>query len=151
MIAGLLYGGAMLGHLVLTPHHTPREGWIMRVYLQLGDPRGEGRELVGLAVFAVAALEEIAWRGLVQRTLEEALGPLRPVAIASVLFALAHLPTVWSLGDPIAGPNPLVVLAGLGCSAVWGLLVVRTKRLLPAVLAHALFSWAIVEFPVWRP
>lgn len=151
MVAGLLYGGAMLGHLVLTPHHTPREAWIMRVYLQIGDPRGEGRELVGGAVFLVAALEELAWRGLVQLTFEEVLGPVRALLLASVLFALAHVPTLWLLGDPNAGPNPLIVIAGVGCSLVWGALVLRTRRLVPSLIAHALFSWAIVEFPIWRP
>ncbi len=151
MVAGLLYGGAMLGHLVLTPHHTPREAWIMRVYLQIGDPRGEGREIVGGAVFLVAALEELAWRGLVQLSLEEVIGPVRAVVLASVLFALAHVPTLWLLGDPNAGPNPLIVMAGVGCSLVWGALVLRTRRLVPSLIAHALFSWAIVEFPIWRP
>lgn len=151
MVAGLLYGGAMLGHLVLTPHHTPREAWIMRVYLQIGDPRGEGRELVGGAVFLVAALEELAWRGLVQLSLEEVIGPVRALVLASVLFALAHVPTLWLLGDPNAGPNPLIVIAGVGCSLVWGALVLRTRRLVPSLVAHALFSWAIVEFPIWRP
>ncbi|HVY46589.1 MAG TPA: type II CAAX endopeptidase family protein [Minicystis sp.] len=151
MVAGLLYGIAMLAHLVLTPHLTAREAWIMRLYLQIGDPRGNGSELVSGAVFVVAALEEVAWRGLVQRSLEDVLGPIRAVVVTAALFALAHAPTLWLLGDPTAGPNPLVVLAGFGCSLVWGALVLRTRRLVPSIVAHALFSWAIVEFPIWRP
>jgi hypothetical protein len=150
MLAGLMYGGAMAGHLVLTPHLSPREGWIMRLYLQLGDPRGEGRELVGLAVFVVASLEEIAWRGLVMRALVPVTGGARALVISSALFALAHAPTLWLLGDPVAGPNPLIVLAALCCSVIWGGLMLRTRRLVPSIVAHALFSWAIVEFPIWR-
>ena len=150
MLAGLMYGGAMAGHLVLTPHLSPREGWIMRLYLQLGDPRGEGRELVGLAVFVVASLEEIAWRGLVMRALVPVIGGARALALSSLLFAIAHAPTLWLLGDPVAGPNPLIVLAALGCSVIWGGLMLRTRRLVPSIVAHALFSWAIVEFPIWR-
>jgi membrane protease YdiL (CAAX protease family) len=44
-----------------------------------------------------------------------------------------------------------VVLAAFGCGMVWSLLVIRTGRLTPALLAHALFSWSIIEFPLWTP
>ena len=27
----------------------------------------------------------------------------------------------------------------------------RTGRLVPSLFAHGLFSWAIVDFPLWRP
>jgi hypothetical protein len=30
-------------------------------------------------------------------------------------------------------------------------MVLRTGRLTPAILAHALFSWSIIEFPLWQP
>ena len=75
---------------------------------------------------AVAALEEISWRGFVYSLLEERLGTRRAWPATAVLYALAHLPTVFLLRDPFAGPNPLVVLAALGCGLVWGLIVART-------------------------
>ncbi len=73
---------------------------------------------VGALVFLIAALEEIVWRGLVLRALE---GPLDKVAawlLSSALFAAAHAPTLFLLADPVAGPNPLLVAAGFGCSIV---------------------------------
>jgi hypothetical protein len=149
--AGLLYGAARIVEHAVAPHGTPREAWVVRLYLQLGDPNAQGRRLVGVAVFAVAALEEIVWRGLVMRTLEDAVGPARALALSSLLFAVAHLPTLLLLRDPAAGLNPLIVLAALGCSVVWGGIVLRTQRMVPAIFSHALFSWAIVEFPIWRP
>lgn len=149
--AGLLYGLARIVQMMLAGHGSPREAWVVRLYLQLGDPTAAGPGLVGLAVFAVAALEEIVWRGLVMRALGDALGATRALVYATLLFGLAHAPTVWLLRDPMAGPNPLVLLAALGCGFVWGAIMLRTGRLLPAVLAHALFSWAVIEFPLWRP
>jgi len=150
-VAGVLYGCAHLADQTIAAHGSIREAWIMRVYLQIGDPDAPNRVLVGGAVFVVAALEELVWRGLVMRTLEAVLGPRRALVITSLLFATAHLPTLYLLGDPTAGLNPLIVLAALGCGTVWGLVYLRTNRLLPALFAHALFSWAVVEFPIWRP
>jgi len=149
-VAALLYFGGMAGHVALAPHGSPREGWIIRIYLLLGNPF-EVSHLVGAGAFVVALLEEAVWRGLVLRCLREALGPWRALAISSVLFAAAHLPTATLLGDPTAGPNPLVIFAGLGCSVVWGYLALRTGRLVPSLFAHALFTWAVIEFPLWRP
>src|SRR5207237_92170 len=71
--------------------------------------------------------------------------------VTVVLYAAAHLPTMVLLRDPFAGPNPLVVLAALGCGLVWGLVVARTGRLPVAIVSHALFTWGVVlQFPLWR-
>ncbi|AUX47228.1 hypothetical protein SOCE26_087400 [Sorangium cellulosum] len=150
-VAAALYGLAMAVQLTLAPRGSPREAWILRLYLQLGDPSADARVFVGAAVFVIAALEEVVWRGLVMRALEGPLGPTAAWLLSSALFAAAHLPTLFLLGDPFAGPNPLLVAAGLGCSLVWGRVVHRTGRLPPAIFAHAFFSWAIVSFPIWRP
>lgn len=151
VIAALLYGAAMGAQLLIAPAGSPRQAWILRLYLQLGDPEAMGRVLVGGVVFGIAALEELVWRGLAMRAMEGPMGPLRAWLLSSVLYAVAHLPTVFLLGDPAAGPNPLVVMAALGCGLVWGRMVLRWGRLTPAVFAHAFFSWAIVSFPIWRP
>lgn len=149
--AALLYGVAMVGHLAVTGPGSPRAGWIMRIYLQLGETSFEGHMLLSASVFGIAALEEITWRGLVLRSLERAVDEKRALLLSSVLFAVAHVPTIVLLADPSAGPNPLIVGAALGCSLVWGFIALRYRRLVPAIFAHALFSWAIVEFPIWRP
>lgn len=149
--AGLLYGSAHVVEHALAGRGSPQEAWVMRLYLQLGDPQAVGRMLVGGAVFVVAVLEEIVWRGLVMRSLEAALDRRRALLLTTVLFAAAHLPTLYLLRDPVAGLNPLIVLAALGCGLVWGLIYLRASRLSPAIFAHALFSWSIVEFPIWRP
>jgi len=148
VVAGALYGAARIVGSLIAAHGSLREVWLVRVYLQIGDT--DARMVVGFAVFAIAALEEIAWRGLVMRSLVDAQGPWRAVVVSSLLFAAAHAPTLFMLAMPGVGPNPLLVLAALGCGLVWGAMVVRTRRLLPAVIAHALFTWSVIEFPLWR-
>jgi uncharacterized protein len=151
VVAAVLYLSGMAAQLALAPRGTPREWWVARVYLQIGDPTEVNMHLVGAVVFAVAALEEITWRGLVMRVLDGPFSPIKAWLITTVLFGVAHIPTLWLLADPRAGLNPAIVAAGLGCSFVWGYLAQRTRRLPLAIFAHAFFSWAVIEFPLWRP
>jgi len=149
--AGLLYGGArIVAHAIAEPG-SPRVGWLFRLYLQLGDPAANGRELVSGVAFGLAVLEEITWRGLVMRSLELSWGSRWALLVTALLFTLSHTPTLTQLSDPLAGPNPLVILAAIGCNLVWGLVYLRTKRLVPSIFAHAFFTWAVIEFPIWRP
>ena len=152
-VATMLFFGALVGRLVVTPHGAGREGWLMRVYLQIGDPENIQRHLLGVsaAFMVLAALEELTWRGLVYPALEDELGARRAWPATAVLYAAAHLPTMFMLRDPFAGPNPLIVIGALGCGLVWGLMVARTGRLPAAIFSHALFTWAVaVQFPLWR-
>jgi hypothetical protein len=146
--AGVLYGGARIARLLVAGR--PQDLWIMRIYLQIGDISGPSHNLLGASVFAIAALEEIAWRGLVMRSLQAVTAGPRAAAITTLLYAAAHLPTLTLLRMPGAGPNPLLVLAALGCGAVWSLMLLRTGRLIPSVLAHAVFTWSLIELPLWQ-
>lgn len=151
LVAFLLYGMAYAFHALVTAPGQAGEGWIVRVYLVLGDPFSDGRHLVAISVAVIGALEELCWRGLVFPALESRLGTLRAALLSILLFAAAHLPTLHRLADPTAGLNPLLVFAALGCGAAWTYLRWRVDRLVPVLLSHALFTWAIVEFPLWIP
>lgn len=151
LVGGLMYGVAMAGRQLFLGAGTPRSWWVARIYLQLGDMSNNRILYVGLAVLLIAMLEELVWRGLVMRVLRAPFGPARAWLLSSVLYAVAHVGTISLLAHPVAGPNPLLVAAALGCGLVWGHLVNRTGRLVPSILAHGLFSWAIVDFPLWRP
>ncbi len=142
---------ALAVHLAVTAPPSPRSAWIMQVYGALGDPSSEYRHAIGGIVFLVAALEELVWRGLVMRVLTERLGWLRSWLVQAGLFGLAHVPTMVLLGNPLVGPNPLLVAAGITYSLVWGRLAMRLDRVPPALFAHALFTWGVFEFPIWRP
>ena len=153
LVTVMLFFGAIAGRKFLAPHGSVREAWVMRIYLQIGDPEFLQERVVGIsvAIVVVAILEEIAWRGLVYALVEERFGTRRAWPITAGLYAAAHLPTLVLLADPYAGPNPLIVLAALGCGLVWGLIVARTGRLPVAIFSHALFTWCVaVQFPLWR-
>jgi len=153
VVTAMLILGAIAGRTFLAPHGSARVGWLIRLYQQVGDPEALQRHMVGvsLAIVVVTSLEEITWRGLVFPLLEERFGTRTAWPATAVLYATAHLPTMFILRDPFAGPNPLVVIAALGCGLVWGLIVARTGRLPVAMISHALFTLAVaIHFPLWR-
>jgi membrane protease YdiL (CAAX protease family) len=161
----VLFGVVFVGQKVLTPAGTPREAWLVRLYLMLGDPAllRAHLTLLVLAVALMAAAEEIVWRGYVLRILTTELGNVGAVVVAALLYALANVPTMYALadglgagaggGDSGAGLNPLLPLAALAGGLLWGTMVRMSKgRLVPAIIAHALFDWCVlVQFRLWGP
>ena len=100
-------------------------------------PRADARRLLLLPVLLLvttATAEELAFRGVVQRTIEVAAsgapwGRWLALAVASVLFGLAHL------------PDPRYVALATLAGAVYGLVYQRTGQLLAPVLTHTLVDW----------
>lgn len=155
---GVLGGAALFAAAYLVvkfaaPVGSPRESWMARLYLQLGDPvkLREHMSLVGLVVVVAAFAEELVWRGWITSLLRRHLGPGRAWVYAAALYALAHLPTALALRTTMAGPNPALVFAALFGGLVWGAMAQAFKgRLLPSMVSHALFDWcALMMFRLW--
>lgn len=152
--AAVLFGAAYVFTKIVMPPESARASWIARLYLQLGDP-STLRKSVGTVVIAIVVLsicEEIVWRGLVVSLLEEKIGSRRAWVWAAVLYTIAHVPTVWALRDPVAGPNPVILLGALAGGLLWGAMARKFDRLLPSIFSHVLFDWAVVMmFRLWGP
>ncbi len=126
--------------------------WISRIYDQAGDTTvlRDHMVLVALGIVVAALGEELVWRGLVRDTLVATLGRRQAWIGSALLYAVAHLATMWKLGDDMMGRNPLIVGAALAAGLVFGAMVERTGRLAPAVVAHAVVDWtAIVLFRLY--
>ncbi|MDQ1445467.1 MAG: protease family protein [Acidimicrobiaceae bacterium] len=116
---------------------------------QLNDPdlarklEKPARELTDLAhgpAFAVLAVlitvgaplvEELFFRGLLQRSLLRRLGPVWAVGLSAAAFGLAHY-------------QPLQLLGLVAFGVVLGLLAWRTGRLGPGIIAHVFFNLVTV-------
>ncbi len=90
--------------------------------------RGPAR---GVLVVAIAAAEELAWRGGVQQGLSERLGSTRGWLAATGLYALAQFGT----------GNAATVLLALAAGLLFGALFRYRGRLAPALFAHCTFAW----------
>jgi uncharacterized protein len=133
---------------LLVPTGTPRQAWLLRFYIVLGDPETLQHSIfLTTALVVIVIAEELVWRGMVLDELTERLGTRRGWVLATLLYALAAAPTVYTLRDPVAGPNPLLVIAAFGCGVVWTFLAGRFGRLLPSTVAHLVFTYfSAVQF-----
>ncbi len=125
--------------------------WLRRVYDQFGSHAvlASHGPRVALSIVVVAVAEELTWRVLVMRTLAERMGRARAWIYAALLYALAHVPTLWALRTTAGILNPLIVVAALIAGLVWGGLVRATGRVMPAIVSHVFFDWAVlVMFPL---
>lgn len=140
ILAGL--ATALGGYVVLqwlAGAGTGREAWLYQVYAQVGPLQQTPLKVAALVL--IVALEELVWRGHVQELLLEKRGLRQAVPLTALLYALAHLPTLFTLSDPHAGPNPLLFLGALGGGLIWGFLTLALRRLLPTILSHVVFSY----------
>ena len=76
-------------------------------------------------------VEEIFYRGLLQRSLIRRLGPIGGIGIASVIFGALHFQLL---------QLPALALAGV----LFGVLAYRSGRLGPAIVAHVVFNMTAV-------
>jgi membrane protease YdiL (CAAX protease family) len=148
IVAFLLLFASWAARATLTPPGTSRSAWLFSIYLQLGDPELIQRSFVLTVVLLVIALcEELIWRGMVLEELNERLGTRAGWVVAALLYCLASLPTAYLLRDSVAGPNPLLVFATLGCGLVWTFLAGRLGRLVPSAVSHMVFTYfSAVQF-----
>lgn len=150
--AAVLFGAAFAFTRAFMPLNSDRSSWLARIYLQLGEPSALRKSvvMVVIAIIVLSVAEELVWRGLVLSLLEELMGSRRAWVWAAVLYAVAHVPTVWALKDPVAGLNPLILLIGLAAGLVWGGMARVFGRLVPGIFSHVLFSWTVVMmFRLW--
>jgi membrane protease YdiL (CAAX protease family) len=148
LTASVLLVASWVARGALAPGGTVRQAWLYRVYLQLGDPETlQHSILLTGCLLLTAAAEEVVWRGMVLDALTERFGSRRGWIFAALAYALSLSPTLVSLKDPVAGLNPLLVTAALGCGIIWGFLAARLGRLAPGVFSHMAFSYfSAVQF-----
>jgi len=146
-MTGLLFA-SWAARRVLSPLGSPRQAWLFRVYLQLGNPEHLQRSTgYTLLILAICIAEEIVWRGMVLGELTQRFGRRAALPLSALAYGFATLPTLWLLRDPIAGPNPLFITAAIGCGLVWSFLAAQLGRLTPVMISHMAFTYfTIVQF-----
>jgi membrane protease YdiL (CAAX protease family) len=153
--AALLYFVAWAFVHLVAPIGSPREIWLASLYGEIGDPRSLRAHgpAIAATIAGAAFAEEVLWRGVVTQLVAERVGSRTAWIWAAGLYALAYVPTAWSLKAASGlggGLNPIVPMAALGSGLLWGAMARFFGRLTPGVLAHALFDWIVVMmFPFW--
>ncbi len=101
---------------------------------------GQNKLWVALGLlFVMGPAEEIFWRGFVQQNFINRYGEWKGLALATLLYALVH---VWSF-------NFMLVMSALVCGIFWGLMYRYNKNLVPLVVSHAVWDFAVfILFPI---
>jgi len=142
IIAGVLLSGSWGARAIITPAGTDRQAWLWHIYLQAGPSDAIQRSYaVTGTLLLVAVLEEVVWRGMVLDLLRDRVGTRRAWMLTALLYAAAMVPTAFTLADPTAGPNPLLVLAALGCGIFWSFGASLLRRLPPVAISHMVFTY----------
>ena len=148
VVAGVLFAGSWVGRSLIAASGTPGQAWLFHIYLQLGNPANIERSLViTVLLLLVPLLEEIVWRGMVLSHLTQKFGQRRAWPLAALLYAVSVSPTIFTLADPVAGKNPLLFVAALGCGIFWSFLASVTNRLPPVIISHIAFTYfSVTQF-----
>lgn len=133
------------GRTLVSPRGVPRQAWLAQVYWFLGDPLDlEKKFWVPWLVILVPMLDEITWRGWIQDTLSVVVPRGLGWLLTAALFGLQAVPTLFTLSDSIAGPNPLLLILALVAGLLFSFLTHITGRATPSMIAHAAFSYFIL-------
>lgn len=146
--AAILLAAELGARAVLAPAGSTRLAWLFRIYAQIGDTDAVQRSAVYTgALLVIVVCEELVWRSLVLDELTRRFGSRRAWPIAALCYGATALPTLFTLRDPVAGYNPLLVTAALGCGLVWSFLASIKGRLIPVIIAHGVFTYfSLVQF-----
>lgn len=135
IVAGLLYGFTVASLAIFTALWKPMPVDAYATILAVARaPAFTGFLTLLMVAISAGIVEEAAFRGYIQRPIEERHGPVVAITVVALLFALAHVP---------AGPVLLVFTVGaLG----WGLLARLTGSIIPGIIVHALVD---AGFLIW--
>ena len=95
--------------------------------------------MIPLVIFIVGPFEELLYRGVVQGRLRESFGPPAAILLASLIFALIHLPA-HGFGAAGLAPTAASMAALVGGSIVFGGLYEWTGNLTVVALVHGLYN-----------
>jgi len=95
--------------------------------------------LIPLMFLIVGPFEELLYRGVIQRRLRESFGAVAAIVIASVIFALIHIPAHGFGGAGVASVAASLV-ALFGGSLIFGAIYEYTENLTVVALIHGLYN-----------
>jgi membrane protease YdiL (CAAX protease family) len=139
--AGLSAGVAMVAATyvlfpVVTMHMPGLLTATAGLYRLMGIPHAG--PLVLLVLSMIIAGEEILWRGIVQSAVAERVNSGSAVLLSATVYGLSHAP----IG------SPLLVAVAVICGLVWSLLRWKYDSLIPSLIAHLMWDFAILLHPV---
>ena len=143
--ATLMYLLVWLARHAVVPAESVHGRWLQRAYHQVGPWQALEQSwlALGASLLVLVVTEALVWRVAALGELEKRLGTRRAWPVCALLYGASYIPSAFWLRTE-AGLNPLVVAVAVVGGFVWTYLTVRTRRVAPGVISHALFLWFTV-------
>ncbi len=109
---------------------------------ETGDPRLLVT-IILLMLFVNGPLEELLYRNVIQKYVNERFSTATAIGVGSVVFALAHIPA-YATGPLPALVVTLVLLFVISC--FWGAIYAHTRSLFVVAAIHGLYNATLVGF-----
>lgn len=92
-----------------------------------------------LLLFFIGPAEEIFWRGFIlQEFMQRFNSRAYALILSTILYTLVH---IWAF-------NLMLLVAAFVCGIFWGFIYLRYKSLVPAIISHSLWDFAVfIVFP----
>jgi membrane protease YdiL (CAAX protease family) len=97
--------------------------------------------LIPLVLLVNAPVEELLFRNVIQKSLNESFSRWGAILLGSLCFALVHVPAYYD-SNLIAMLTSLIVVFVLGCC--WGVIYARTDRLFVPAVAHGAYNAVLI-------
>jgi membrane protease YdiL (CAAX protease family) len=133
------------GRTLMSPRGASRQAWLAQLYWFLGDPvELESIKWVPWLIVIAPMLDEIVWRGWIQDRLSVVVPRGHGWLLTAGLYGLQAAPTLFTINDATAGPNPLLLALAMVSGLLFSFLTHVTGRVAPAMIAHAAYSYFMV-------
>jgi len=139
-VTGVLYGLTLVAFSAFTNLWQPMPPEAVAAILELARAPAS-MAIATLAMVAISAgfVEEAAYRGFLQKPIEERHGPAVAIVFVAIVFALSH-----------AIPGPTMPLFALGATGM-GLLARLTGSIVPGIVVHILVDAGVLTWVWLRP
>lgn len=146
IVGGVLLNlGASLGVSLITSIFGLPPGGNSTVSRVLAGGTATAIVFIVLVVLLVGPAEELLYRNIIQKRLSEDFSTSVALFLAGALFALSHVPNVY---DPNATAMISPLLSNWAAGIIYGGIYIRTRSIVPAMLAHGFYNAVVVGLVV---
>ncbi len=141
-ISAIFLGGTILGLIMLGVRIMDvLSGQIIQIERIMGYSTWTVVSLIIMTSLVAGIIEEVAFRGYMQKPIELRHGPKKAILVVALFFTLLHLPNITITPHLI----PIFFIGSIG----WGVLAYLTNSIIPGIVIHCSID-VIGYIWIWR-
>lgn len=134
-VGGLLAALIGLGVLLELLNAPGAEHGLIEDIVEEGDPEMLLYILIPASLLIIGPGEELLFRNIIQKSLYQYFSRPAAIVVASLVFALAHIPAYWAGAETVTAVIVITVL-----SLILGAIYARTENIVVPAVVHGLYN-----------